>query len=211
LRDIAPVASVTVNPSVLEVHPSVPATSVSEFIAYAKANPGRLNMASAGNGTIQHVSGELFKLLTGVNMVHVPYRGAAPALADLLGGQVQVMFDTLISSIPYIRAGNLRALAVTTAARQRLLPQLPTIGEFVSGYEASSMNGIGAPRGTPTDILDKLNMEINAGLADPKLQAKFSDLGSVALMGSPADYGKLLADETAKWANVVKFAGLRPD
>jgi tripartite-type tricarboxylate transporter receptor subunit TctC len=211
LRDIAPVASVTVNPSVLEVHPSVPATSVSEFIAFAKANPGRLNMASAGNGTIQHVSGELFKLLTGVNMVHVPYRGAGPALADLLGGQVQVMFDTLISSIPYIRAGNLRALAVTTAARQQLLPQLPTIGEFVSGYEASSMNGIGAPRGTPTDIVDKLNMEINAGLADPRLQAKFGDLGSVALMGSPADYGKLLADETAKWAKVVKFAGLRPD
>jgi tripartite-type tricarboxylate transporter receptor subunit TctC len=184
---------------------------VSEFITYAKANPGRLNMASAGNGTIQHVSGELFKLLTGVNMVHVPYRGAGPALADLLGGQVQVMFDTLISSIQYIRAGNLHALAVTTAARQQLLPQLPTIGEFVSDYEASSMNGIGAPRGTPADIVDKLNAEINAGLADPRLQAKFSDLGSVALVGSPADYGKLLADETAKWAKVVKFAGLRPD
>src|SRR5215467_10143610 len=163
LRDIAPVASVTVNPSVLEVHPSVPATSVSEFIAYAKANPGRLNMASAGNGTIQHISGELFKLLTGVNMVHVPYRGAAPALADLLGGQVQVMFDTLISSIEYIKAGKLRALAVTSAARQELLPDLPTVGDFVPGYESSSVNGIGAPRGTPVAIVDTLNREINAG------------------------------------------------
>jgi tripartite-type tricarboxylate transporter receptor subunit TctC len=211
LRDITPVASVTVNPSVLEVHPSVPVGSVSEFIAYAKANPGKLNMASAGNGTIQHVSGELFKLLTGVNMVHVPYRGAGPALADMVGGQVQVMFDTLISSIPYINAGNLRALAVTTAARQELLPHLPTIGEFVPGYESSSVNGIGAPRDTPADIVDKLNKEINAGLADPKLRAKFADLGSTVLIGSPAEYGKLLAEETAKWAKVVKFAGLRPD
>jgi tripartite-type tricarboxylate transporter receptor subunit TctC len=211
LRDIAPVASVTVNPNVLEVHPSVPATSVGELIAYAKANPGKLNMASAGNGTIQHVSGELFKLLTGVDMVHVPYRGAGPALADLLGGQVQVMFDTLISSIQYIKAGNLRALAVSTAERQEALPQLPTIGEFVPGYEASSANGIGAPRGTPADIIDKLNREINAGLADPKLKARFVDLGSTVLIGSPAAYGKLLADETAKWAKVVKFAGLKPD
>jgi tripartite-type tricarboxylate transporter receptor subunit TctC len=211
LRDITPVASVTVNPSVLEVHPSVPVGSVREFIAYAKANPGKLNMASAGNGTIQHVSGELFKLLTGVNMVHVPYRGAGPALADMVGGQVQVMFDTLISSIPYINAGNLRALAVTTAARQELLPHLPTIGEFVPGYESSSVNGIGAPRDTPADIVDKLNKEINAGLADPKLRAKFADLGSTVLIGSPAEYGKLLAEETAKWAKVVKFAGLRPD
>jgi tripartite-type tricarboxylate transporter receptor subunit TctC len=211
LRDIAPVASVTVNPNVLEVHPSVPVTSVGELIAYAKANPGKLNMASAGNGTIQHVSGELFKLLTGVNMIHVPYRGAGPALADLLGGQVQVMFDTLISSIQYIKAGNLRALAVSTAERQEALPQLPTIGEFVPGYEASSMNGIGAPKGTPADIVDRLNREINAGLADPKLKARFVDLGSTVLIRSPAEYGKLLADETAKWAKVVKFAGLKPD
>jgi tripartite-type tricarboxylate transporter receptor subunit TctC len=211
LRDIAPVASVTVNPSVLEVHPSVPVKSVPEFIAYAKANPGKLNMASAGNGTIQHVSGELFKLMTGVDMVHVPYRGAGPALADLLGGQVQVMFDTLISSIEYIKAGKLRALAVTTAARQELLPDLPTVGDFVPGYESSSVNGIGAPRGTPVAIVDTLNREINAGLADPKLKARFADLGSVVLYGSPAAYGKFLADETEKWAKVVKFAGLKPD
>jgi tripartite-type tricarboxylate transporter receptor subunit TctC len=210
LRDIAPVASVTVNPSVLEVHPSVPVKSVPEFIAYAKANPGKLNMASAGNGTIQHVSGELFKLMTGVDMVHVPYRGAGPALADLLGGQVQVMFDTLISSIEYIKAGKLRALAVTTAARHELLPDLPTVGDFVPGYESSSVNGIGAPGGTPAAIVDTLNREINAGLADPKLKARFSDLGSTVLHGSPAAYGKFLADETEKWAKVVKFAGMKP-
>jgi tripartite-type tricarboxylate transporter receptor subunit TctC len=211
LRDIAAVASVTVNPSVLEVHPSVPVRSVPELISYAKANPGKLNTASAGNGTIQHVSGELFKLMTGVNMVHVPYRGAGPALADLLGGQVQVMFDTLISSIGYIKAGKLRALAVTTAARQESLPDLPTIGDFVPGYESSSVNGIGAPRDTPAAIVDKLNEEINAGLADPKLKARFTELGSTVLHGSAAAYGKFLADETEKWAKVVKFAGLKPD
>jgi tripartite-type tricarboxylate transporter receptor subunit TctC len=211
LRDIAPVASVTVNPSVLEVHPSVPVRSVPELITYAKANPGKLNMASAGNGTVQHVSGELFKLMTGVNMVHVPYRGAGPALADLLGGQVQVMFDTLISSIGYIKAGKLRALAVTTAARQESLPDLPTVGDFVVGYESSSVNGVGAPRDTPAAIVDKLNKEINAGLADPKLKARFAELGSTVLHGSPAAYGKFLADETEKWAKVVKFVGLKPD
>ena len=211
LRDIAPVASMTVNPCVLEVHPSVPVKSVPEFIAYAKANPAKLNMASAGNGTIQHVSGELFKLMTGVDMVHVPYRGAGPALADLLGGQVQVMFDTLISSIEYIKAGKLRALAVTTAARQDLLPDLPTVGDFVPGYESGSVNGIGAPRGTPAAIVDTLNRGINAGLADPKLKARFADLGSTVLRGSSAAYGKFLADETEKWAKVVKFAGLKPD
>src|SRR5215475_8065672 len=211
LRDIAPVASLTVNPSVLEVHPSVPVKSVPEFVAYAKANPGKLNMASAGNGTIQHVSGELFKLMTGVDMVHVPYRGAGPALADLLGGQVQVMFDTLISSIEYIKAGKLRALAVTTAARQELLPDLPTVGDFVPGYESSSVNGIGAPRDTPAAIVDTLNREINAGLADPKLKATFAYLGSTVLHESHATYGKFLADETQKWAKVVKFAGLKPD
>jgi tripartite-type tricarboxylate transporter receptor subunit TctC len=211
LRDIAPIASVTVNPSVLEVHPSVPARSVPEIIAYAKANPRKLNMASAGNGTVQHMSGELFKLMTGVDMVHVPYRGAAPAIADLLGGQVHVMFDTVISSIEYIKAGKLRALATTTATRTEILPELPTIGDFVPGYESSSVNGIGAPRGTPTEIIDRLNKEINAGFADAKLKAKFADLGSTVLPGSPAAYGKLLADETEKWAKVVKAAGVRPE
>src|SRR5262245_7842930 len=211
LRDIAPVASVTVNPGVLEVHPSVPVKSVPEFIAYAKANPGKLNMASAGNGTVQHVSGELFKMMTGVEIVHVPYRGAGPALADLLGGQVQVMFDTLISSIEYIKAGRLRALAMTTATRTEIMPELPTIGDFVPGYESSSVNGIGAPRNTPAEILDRLNKEINAGFADTKLKAKFADLGSTVLPGSPAAYGKLLADETEKWARVVKAAGAKPD
>jgi tripartite-type tricarboxylate transporter receptor subunit TctC len=211
LRDIAPIASVTVNPGVLEVHPSVPVKSVPEFIAYAKANPGKLNMASAGNGTVQHVSGELFKMMTGVQMVHVPYRGAGPAIADLLSGQVQVMFDTLISSIEYIKAGKLRALAMTTAARTEIMPELPTIGDVVPGYESSSVNGIGAPRNTPAEIVDKLNREINAGLADPKLKARFADLGSTVLIGSPADYGRFLANETEKWAKVVKFSGAKPD
>ena len=211
LRDIAPVASVTVNPSVLEVHPSVPVQSVPEFIAYSKANPGKLNMASAGNGTVQHMSGELFKLMTGVDIVHVPYRCAAPAIADLLGGQVQLMFDTVISSIEYIKAGKLRALAATTATRTEILPDLPTISDFVPGYESSSFNGIGAPRGTPAEIIDRLNREINAGLVDPRLKAKFVELGSTVLPGSPAAYAKLLADETEKWAKVVKAAGAKPD
>jgi len=211
LRDIKPVASMTRNPSVLEVHPSVPVNSVLEFIAFAKANPGKVNMASAGNGTVQHVGGELFKLMTGVDMVHVPYRGAGPALADLLGGQVQVMFDTAISSIVYIRVGKLRARAVTTATRSEILPDLPPIGDFVPGYEASSVNGMGAPRDTPAEIIDRLNKEINAGLADPKLRARLVDLGSTVLIGSSADYARLLADETQKWAKVVKAAGAKPD
>jgi tripartite-type tricarboxylate transporter receptor subunit TctC len=211
LRDIKPVASMTRNPSVLEVHPSVPVNSVLEFIAFAKANPGKVNMASAGNGTVQHVGGELFKLMTGVDMVHVPYRGAGPALADLLGGQVQVMFDTAISSIEYIRVGKLRALAVTTATRSEILPDLPPIGDFVPGYEASSVNGMGAPRDTPPEIIDRLNKEINAGLADPKLRARLVDLGSTVLIGSSADYARLLNDETQKWAKVVKAAGAKPD
>ena len=168
-------------------------------------------MASAGNGTVQHMSGELFKLMTGVDIVHVPYRGAAPAIADLLGGQVQVMFDTVISSIEYIKAGKLRALAATTATRTEILPDLPTISDFVPGYESSSFNGIGAPRGTPAEIIDRLNREINAGLVDPRLKAKFVELGSTVLPGSPAGYAKLLADETEKWAKVVKAAGAKPD
>jgi len=209
LRDIAPVASVTVNPSVLEVHPAVPVQSVPEFLAYGKANPGKLNMASAGNGTVQHMSGELFKLMTGVDMVHVPYRGAAPAIADLLGGQVQVMFDTVISSIEYIKAGKLRALAATTATRTEILPDLPTIGDFVPGYESSSVNGIGAPRGTPAEIIDRLNKEINAGLADPRLKTKFVELGSTVLPGSPAELDRLVVEQTEKWAKVIHAAKLR--
>ena len=193
------------------VNPSVPAKTVPEFIAYAKANPGKINMASAGNGTSVHVVGELFKMMTGVNMVHVPYRGAAPALTDLLGGQVQVMFDTMPASIEYIRAGKLRALAVTTATRSEALPDIPTVGDFVPGYEASSWYGVGAPRNTPAEIVDKLNKEINAGLADPKIKARLADLGGTVFAGSPADFGKLIADETEKWAKVVKFAGIKPD
>ena len=182
------------------VNPSVPAKTVPEFIAYAKANPGKINMASAGNGSPRHVAGELFKMMTGVDMVHVPYRGAAPALTDLLGGQVQVMFDTMPASIEYIRAGKLRALAVTTATRSEALPDIPTVGEFVPGYEASAWFGVGAPKNTPAEIVDKLNKEINAGLADPKMKARLADLGGTVLAGSPADFGKLIADETEKWA-----------
>ena len=193
------------------VNPSVPAKTVPEFIAYAKANPGKINMASAGIGSSPHVSGELFKMMTGVNMVHVPYRGAAPALTDLLGGQVQVMFDTMPSSIEYIRAGKLRALAVTTATRSEALPDIPTVGDFVPGYEASAWYGIGAPKNTPAEIIDKLNKEINAALADPKMKARLADLGGTVLPGSPADFGKLIADETEKWAKVVKFAGIKPE
>jgi tripartite-type tricarboxylate transporter receptor subunit TctC len=211
IRDIAPVASLTRVPNVLEVHPSVPAKTVPEFIAYAKANPGKLNMASGGNGTSQHLSGELFKMMTGVNMQHVPYRGAGPALTDLLGGQVQVMFDNVSSSIEYIRAGGLRPLAVTTATRSEVLPNLPTVADFVPGYEASAVNGIGAPRATPAEIVDKLNKEINAGLADPKLKARLADLGASVLVGSPADYGKLIADETEKWGKVIRAANIKPE
>ena len=198
-------------PNVMVVNPSVPAKTVPEFIAYAKANPGKINMASAGNGTAPHVAGELFKMMTGVDMVHVPYRGAAPALTDLLGGQVQVMFAAMPASIEYIRAGKLRALAVTTATRSEALPDIPTVGEFVPGYEASAWFGIGAPKNTPAEIIDKLNKEINAGLADPKIKARLADLGGTVLAGSPADFGKLIADETEKWAKVVKFSGAKPD
>ena len=183
IRDIAPVASIIRVPNVMVVNPSVPAKTVPEFIAYAKANPGKINMASAGNGTSPHVSGELFKMMTGVDMVHVPYRGAAPALTDLLGGQVQVMFDTMPASIEHIRAGKLRALAVTTATRSEALPDIPTVGDFVPGYEASAWFGIGAPKNTPAEIIDKLNKEINAGLADPKIKARLADLGGTVLAG----------------------------
>jgi tripartite-type tricarboxylate transporter receptor subunit TctC len=211
LRDIAPVASFARTPLVLEVHPSVPVKTVPEFIAYAKANPGRINFASAGNGTPQHVSGELFKMMAGVNMVHVPYRGSAPALIDLIAGQVQAMIDPLPASIEYIRAGNLRPLAVTTATRWPGLPDLPTVNDFVPGYFTDSWYGAGVPRNTPTETIDKLNREINAGLADPKMKARFIELGTMVLPGSPADFAKLLADETEKWGKVVKASGARAD
>jgi tripartite-type tricarboxylate transporter receptor subunit TctC len=211
ISDIAPVAGIIRFPNVMVVNPLVPAKTVPEFIAYAKANPGRLNMASSGNGSTIHVSGELFKMMTGVNMVHVPYRGGAPALTDMISGQVQVMFDNVPTSIEFIRAGKLRALAVTTATRSEVLPDLPTVADFVPGYEASAWYGVGVPKGTPDDIIDKLNKEINAILADPKAKARLADLGASLLAGSPADFGKLVADETEKWGKVVKFSGAKPD
>lgn len=209
IRDIAPVASFVRQPNVMLVDPSVPAKTVPEFIAYARVNPGKINMASAGNGSQSHVSGELFKMMTGTNMIHVPYRGGALALTDLLGGQVQLYFGATASSIEYIRSGRLRALGVTTAERSEALPDIPAIGEFVAGYEASSVYGLGAPKNTPTGIIDRLNMEVNAGLADPKMKARLADLGCTVLAGSPADFGKLIAHETEKWGEVVKFAGVK--
>ena len=211
IRDIAPVAGVTHGPQVMEVLPSFPAKTVPEFIAYAKANPGKINMASSGTGNLSHVSGELFKMMTGVEMLHVPYRGAGPALNDLLGGQMQVMFDAMPSSIAHIRAGKLHPLAVTTAMRWEGLPDIPTVGDFVAGYETSVWSGIGTPRNTPTEFVDRLNKEINAGLADSKIKARLLDLGGMVLAGSPADFGKLIADETEKWGKVVKFAGIKPE
>jgi tripartite-type tricarboxylate transporter receptor subunit TctC len=211
LRDIAPVASIARTPLVMEVNPSVPVKSVAEFIAYARAKPGQINFASAGNGTPQHVSAELFKMMTGLSMTHVPYRGAAPALTDMLSGQIQVMFDPLPASIQYIRSGQLRPLAVTTATRWPEMPDLPTVNETVPGYITDSWYGVGVPRNTPAEIIDRLNREINAGLADSKLKARLADLGTSVLVGSPADFGKLMADETAKWAKVVKASGARAD
>ena len=211
IRDIAPVAGTMRVPNLIAVNPSVPAETVPALIAYAKANPGKVNMASGGNGTSSHVSGELFKMMAGVNMVHVPYRGAAAALTDLLGGQVQVMFPATAGVIEYIRANKLRALAVTTAARSEALPDLPTVGDFLPGYEASTWLGVGAPKNTPVEIVDKLNAEINAALADPKIKARIADLGGTVLALSPADFGKLIADETEKWAKVVKVSGAKPD
>jgi tripartite-type tricarboxylate transporter receptor subunit TctC len=211
IRDIAPVAGITRVPNVLVVNPSIPVKTVPEFIAYGKTNSGRVNMASAGNGSAPHVAGELFKMMTGVNMVHVPYRGSGPALTDLLGGQVQVMFVELSSSIEYVKAGKLRALAVTTATRSEALPDVPTVGDFVPGYEASAPFGLGAPKNTPAEIVEKLSKEINGALADPKMKARLADLGGTVLAGSPADFGKLIAEETEKWAKVVKFAGIKPE
>jgi tripartite-type tricarboxylate transporter receptor subunit TctC len=211
VRDIAPVASLTRDPNVMEVNPSLPVKTVPEFIAYAKARPGKINMASSGIGAAQHVAGELFKAKTGVQMNHVPYRGAAPALTDLISGQVQVFFDVLTSSIEHIRAGRVRALAVTTATRSPALADLPTVGEFVPGYEASNIRGVGAPKTTPAAIIDKLNSEINAALADPTIKARLADLGATVLAGSPADFGKLIVSETAKWAEVVKAGNIKPE
>jgi tripartite-type tricarboxylate transporter receptor subunit TctC len=211
LRDIAPVAGIIRAPLIMEVHPSFPAKTVPEFIAYAKANPGKINMASPGTGSVPHVSGELFKMMTGVNMAHVPYRGGAPAITDLIGGQVQVMFGQMAEAIEYVRAGKLRALAVTTATRSEALPDIPTVAEFVPGYETSASFGVGAPRNTPGEIIDKLNSEINAGLAAPTLKARLADLGGMVLPGSAAAFGKLMAEETEKWGKVIKFAGIRLD
>jgi tripartite-type tricarboxylate transporter receptor subunit TctC len=193
------------------VNPSVPVKSVPEFIAYAKANPDKINMASSGNGSTIHMSGELFKMMTGVKMVHVPYRGAAPALTDMMGGQVQVMFDNVPTSIEYIRAGKLRPLAVTTATRSEVLPDLPTVGDFVPGYEASAWYGLGVPKNTPAEIVDRLNRETNAVLADPKVKARFADLGATVFVSTPTGFAKFIADETEKWGKVVKFAGLKPE
>lgn len=211
IRDIAPVASIMRAPFVMQVNPSFPAKTVPEFIAYAKANPGKINMASSGNGTLPHVCGELFKMMTGIDMTHVPYRGGAPAMIDLMSGQVQVGFSVVTETLAHIKSGKLRALAVTTAARSDVLPDVPTIGEFVPGYEASAWVGIGAPRNTPNEIVEKLNANINAGLNDPKLKARFAELGATVFVGSPADFGRFLADETEKWAKVVKFAGIKPN
>ena len=209
IRDISPVVGIMRVPSVMVVHPSLPAKSVPELIAYAKANPGKLSMASGGIGSGSHVAGELFKMMAGVNMVHVPYRGVVPALTDLLGGQVQVMAASSAASIEYIRSSKLRALAVTGPTRTDLLPDIPSVGEFLPGYEASGWFGVGAPRNTPGEIIDRLNNEINAGLADPKIKARFADLGGTVLGGSTADFGKFVADETEKWSKVVKFAGAK--
>jgi tripartite-type tricarboxylate transporter receptor subunit TctC len=211
LRDIAPVAGLFREPLVLVIDPSLPARTVSEFIAYAKANPGKVNMATPGSGTSNHMSGELFKLMADVDMLHVPYRGGAPALTDLIGGRVQVFFGTLPATIEYIRTGRLRALAVTTLTRSEALPDIPTVGDFVPGYETINWWGLGAPKNTPSEIIGKLNKEVNGALADPRIKERLSDLGGVVLEGSPADFGKLIADETEKWSKVVKFSGATPD
>jgi tripartite-type tricarboxylate transporter receptor subunit TctC len=211
IRDTAPVATIARVPQIMEVNPSVPAHTVPEFIAYAKANPHKVNLATAGNGSVQQVAGELFRMMTGIDMVDVPYNGAGPALVDLLGGQTQVMFDTTPSSLPHIRAGRLRALAVTTAARTDVLPDLPTVGEFVPGYEASQWYGLVAPKNTPRAVIDKLNKEVNASVADPAMKARLADLGGAPLQSTPEDFGALIVSETEKWGRVVKFSGASAD
>jgi tripartite-type tricarboxylate transporter receptor subunit TctC len=211
IRDIAPVASISRETGVMLVHPSIPAKTVPEFIAYAKDNPGKLNMASSGLGSTSHVAGELFKMMTAVNVIHVPYRGSPPALTDLLGGQVQLYFANMGGSIEHVRAGKLRALAVITAIRSQALPDVPTVGEFVPGYEASSVWGLGAPTNTPAEIVEVLNQEINAALADSKMKTRLAEQGSTALPGSPTEFGKLIADETEKWGKVIRFARIKPE
>jgi tripartite-type tricarboxylate transporter receptor subunit TctC len=211
IRDIEPVASLLHTIYVMVVHPSVPASTVPEFIAYARANPGGVNMASGGNGAVSHVAGELFKMMSGINMLHVPYRGSAPALTALIAGQVHVMFDNVPSSIEHIRAGKLRPLAVTAATRWQGLPDIPTVSEFVSGFEALGWFGVGAPKNTPAEIIDRLNQEINAGLADPKIKARLADLGGTVVPGSPADFGKFIAEDTEKWAKVIRAANIKPE
>jgi tripartite-type tricarboxylate transporter receptor subunit TctC len=211
IRDIAPVASLVRLPLVMVVNPSLPTKTGPEFVAYAKANPGRISMASAGNGSAPHVAGELFKMMAGIDMVHVPYRGGGPAVTDLIAGQVQVLFAGAPESIEHIRAGRLRPLAVTDTTRLEALPDIPTVADFVPGYEASVLFGVGAPRNTPTEIVERLNKEINAGLADPKIKERFAVLGGTPLAGSPADFGKLIAEETEKWGKVIKFAGIKPE
>jgi tripartite-type tricarboxylate transporter receptor subunit TctC len=210
-RDIAPVAGIIVVPNVMVVHPSVPAKTIPEFIAYAKANPDKVNMASGPIGGSSHVSGELFKMLTGTDMLLVSYRGTAPAVTDLLAGQVQVLFNSPPASIEYIKAGRLRALAVTTTTRSEVLPDVPTVSEFVPGYEASQWYGVGAPKNTPAQIVEELNKEINAGLAAPKLKARLADLGGTPIAGSPADFGKFIAEETEKWGKVIRAANIKPE
>jgi tripartite-type tricarboxylate transporter receptor subunit TctC len=209
IRDTAPVAGFIRVPNVMEVNPSVPARTVAEFISYAKSNPGKINWASSGTGTSIHLSGELFKMLTGVNMTHVPYRGSAPALTDLISGTDQVMFDNMPSSLPHIQAGELRALGVTTAKRSDSLPDVPTVGETVPGYEASAFFGMSAPKGTPPEIIEKLNKEVNAALADPGIRSRLADLGGMLIPGSPADFGKLIGEETEKWEKVIKTGGVK--
>ena len=211
LRDIVPVAGIIRFPNVVVVNPSLPIKTIPELIAYAKANPGKLNMASSGNGSTIHMSGELFKMLTGINMVHVPYRGGAPALTDLIAGQVHVMFDNIPTSAEHIKAGRLRGLAVTSASRSQVLPDLPTVSDFLPGYEASAWYGLGVPKNTPDEVIDKINKGMNAVLADPKSQARFAELGASLLPGSPADFSRLVADETEKWGKVVRFSGAKPD
>ena len=211
VRDITPIAATSRDPDVMVVNPSLPAKTVPEFIDFAKANPGKINMASPGVGSSPHMAGELFKFMTGIEMTHVAYRGSAPALTDLLGGRVQVYFAPISASLAYIRASKLRALAVTTAARAEALPDIPTVSDFVPGYEVSAWYGMGAPKNTPAEIVDELNMEINAGLADPKLKARLAGLGSSAFVVSPADFEKFITNETEKWAKVVSFANIKPE
>jgi tripartite-type tricarboxylate transporter receptor subunit TctC len=211
IRDIAPVAGVIRYPLVMQVNPSFPAKTVPEFISYVKSNPGKISYGSGGIGTSIHVASELFKMMAGVDMIHVPYRGGAPAMTDLMAGQVQVVFNPVPESMEFIRAGKLRPLAVTTATRSEVLPDVPTVGDFVPGYEASALQGIGAPKNTPADIVDKLNKEINAGLVDPKLKARFADLGAAVFPGSPSDFAKFIVTETEKWAKVIKFSGAKAD